>query len=324
MKPSKKKQCLSDSRYMKSKNQTEHERNEYRKMFHSALKIILPFSTTSERCGCPVGNIFRPPFISCILPINQDTKLQMVVGSNLQHLDGEHLIIHEECVVEVNVPKTFCILFQRDRTIHGGGYSDDLNLRMFGVFGPHNVFGSIENKNYSSMVKKCVGNNCCDCMRLRQYKSLNNGKMVPPSKDLKKVKVLECLNDYELMNHGFCIVKVSKKAPVSLLNQGMKVGNEMTQGIKFHSIGQEETTSCGGTRDILDIGSQLSSEALLQKKLHGMLDDYLDVCQQNICLFLKEKYVAAFEQKGRTLLRSKGPIQNQILHLDGKPDCTCT
>ena len=322
MNTSNKKQRKGDSRYMKGKEKTEEERKLYRKYFLSALNSILPSSTRSHESGCPAGNVFCPPFISCILPINQNTILQMAVGRNLQPMVGKRHIIHHESIIEVEVPRTCCILFLRDRTIHSGGHSDGLNVRMFGLYGKHNVFACTENKNYSSMLKTCDKMFCKDCSRLRLYKSQNNGRFLPPSKDVKKLKVMECLNDFELITHGFCIVKVSEKAPVSLQNQAAKVGNEMTKGLKFHSIGQEEMISVG-TRDIIDVGSELSADSVLDKRLKGLLDEYLSSCSRNICTFLEQKYTVPFTEKGRTLLRSKGPVGNQKLHLDGKYDCTC-
>jgi hypothetical protein len=34
--------------------------------------------------------------------------------------------------------------------------------------------------------------------------------------------------------------------------------------------------------------------------------------------------MVSYTEKGRSLLRSKGGVGNQILHLDGNPDCECT
>ena len=312
----------SQSRYKKGKEAIEYDRKLYRKFFLSALRSVLPSSTNPHKSGCPAENVYSPPFISCILPINQDTILQMAVGSHNQPREGKHHIIHHKSIIDVTVPKTCCILFFRDRTIHSGGHSDGLNVRMFGLYGKHSAFACLENKNYSSMLKMCDKKICKECIRLNRYKANTGGSFVPPSKDVKKLKLLECCNEFELITHGFCVVKVCDKLPPSVMNQAHMVGSEKTKGIKFQSIGQEEFTS-DGSRDILNVGSELSSGSLLEKRLNGKLDEYLSSCSKNICNFLEQKYAVAFTEKGRTLLRSNGPVGNQQLHLDGNYDCTC-
>ena len=304
------------------KEAIEYERCLFRKFFLAALKSVLPSSSKPHKGDCPAGNVYSPPFISCILPINQNTFLQMAVGSHLQPMEDKGHIIHHEALIEIEVPRTCCVLFLRDRTIHSGGHSDGLNVRMFGLYGKHNLFSCLENKNYSSTLKQCDKIVCKDCARLRQYKAQTDGCFIPPPKDLKKLKVLECLNEFELITHGFCVVKVSEKLPISVKNQSEKVGMEMTKGIRFQSIGQE-LSNCEGSRDVMSVGSELSSGSLLDKRLNGMLEDYLCSCSKNICNFLEQKYAVPFSEKGRTLLRSKGSVGNQMLHTDGKYDCTC-
>lgn len=316
-------QTTKESRHMKRKSKVENRSDLYRSFFLSSLKSVLPSAITHHQTGCPAANLCNPPLISCILSINVSTKVRVSVGSNLLPLEGENnkLQIHRESIIEVDVPKNFCILFHRNRTIHGGGASDCLNVRMFGLYGPENVKAYTENRTYTDMLEPCH-ENCADCVRLQRFKSSNNGNFIPPSKE--KVNVLDCLNDFDLNDHGFCIVKVAKEVKNGgIQNQAELIGQEKNKGIRFHPIGQEETDN-GGTREILDIGTELSSEVLMKNKMWSAIDEHLLQCSKNICSFLGAKYMVSYTEKGRSLLRSKGGVGNQILHLDGNPDCECT
>ena len=78
---------------------------------------------------------------------------------------------------------------------------------------------------------------------------------------------LGILNDFDLNDHGFCIVKVAKEVKNGgIQNQAELIGQGKNKGIRFHPIGQEETDN-GGTREILDIGTELSSEVLMKNKM---------------------------------------------------------
>jgi hypothetical protein len=191
---------------------------------------------------------------------------------------------------------------------------------MFGLYGPENMKAYTENRTYTDMLEPCQ-ENCSDCVRLQKFKSFHNGNFIPPSKE--KANVLDCLNDFDLNDHGFCIVKVTnEERNGGIGNQAEFIGKDMKKGIRFSPIGQEENDN-GGTRDILDIGTELSSEILMKNKMWSAINEHLGKCSKNICSFLRTKYDISYTEKGRSLLRSKGRVGNQRLHLDGKPDCEC-
>lgn len=318
------------SSYKKMKSNLTHERDHYRQFFLSSLKTLLPKAHHPHK-DCPVLHLeYKSSKFSCILPLIKATKLRMVFGSHRlpkekkeEDASEQYYTIHRESIVEVTVPVTSCILFHYNRTIHGGGPSDKTNVRMFGVYAPVDEFGCAEEQNYSRMLRYC-NEPCDDCARLRILKESQNGNIVPSSKDIKKVKLLETLNDFDLKDHGFCIVKVADVMSPTVSNQAEKIGNGQTKGIKFKSIGQEEL-KCGGTRNVIDKGSELCPEHVMNKGIVSELDKYISTCRLNICAFLETVYTGTtFQEKGRNLVTSNGNVGYQTLHLDGTPDCTCT
>ena len=318
------------SSYKKMKTNLTHERDQYRNFFLSSLKTLIPKALHPHK-DCPVLHLgYKSSKFSCILPLIRETKLRMVFGSNRlpkeKKKGGEtqqYYTIHRESIVEVTVPVTFCILFYYNRTIHGGGPSEKMNVRMFGVYAPIDVFGCAEEQNYTRMLRYC-NEPCDDCTRLRILKESQNGNIIPSSKESNKLKLFETLNDFDLKNHGFCIVKVADVLSPAVANQAEKIGNGQTKGIKFKSIGQEEL-NCGGTRNVIDKGSELCPEHVMSKRIMSELDKYLSTCRLNICAFLETAYTGTtFQEKGRNLVKSNGNVGYQTLHLDGTPDCTCT
>lgn len=104
---------------------------------------------------------------------------------------------------------------------------------MIGLYGPHNVIGCTENKNYSAMLKQCDENNFSDCIRLQQYKSDNNGRFLPPSKEVKKVKMLECLNDFEIIMHlACCVIMFNKDFNKRTGSVGFQQQKRLIRGIR--------------------------------------------------------------------------------------------
>ena len=61
----------------------------------------------------------------------------------------------------------------------------------------------------------------------------------------------------------------------------------------------------------------------LNESVKSCLSDYLLTSRRSICQYLTNEYTTVFEEKGRTLLRSKGILGNQTLHLDVIQDCRC-
>ena len=191
---------------------------------------------------------------------------------------------------------------------------------MFGVFGPKDTKVGLDNRNYSSIISTC-DSDCRDCPRLRDYKQFNDGQIMPPCIK-SRTNLCETRNDFNLIDHGFCIVKVSTNTLQGIHNCAWKVAKGNQDGINFKSLGQEEIRTYG-SRDILDNGSELNSELVLRKKLKKNLLEHLDSCVLHICRYLTNTFYKSYELKGRIFLRSREKFGNQLLQIDGKPDCTC-
>ena len=249
----------------------------------------------------------------------------MSVGSHNLLFQNRKFFYHRESVVEVDVHPTCCIIFMHNRTVHGGGSSNRLNLRLFSIYGEKNKFACTQNKNYIGKFIPCDGS-CTECDIMKRVKE-ETGTLFPNCEyQLKRTQLFEEVGDYSLNDHGFCVVKVVEDVDKAVKNQALRLGNNEQSGVRFHSLGQEEiTTSKGlGSRDSLDFGTHLDATSFIDKKLKcTYMNDFLKECNQNICNYLSSKFRTDFELKGKTMLRSQGIVGNQKLHVDGEPDCSC-
>ena len=311
------------SKYQTLRRNAKSARDDYKKLYLTAFQLLLPRSDNCHCLSCPIENKNSPPIFSSITSINEPTKLRFAIGSHNCEMKNKKVILHNSTVVEVTVPISCSAIFFHDRTIHGGGSSQTLNIRMFGLHCPKDQECKAENKNYTRIVTECE-KGCSLCRNLLELKVSNGNKFFPVEQtDLRNVKILDQVNDYNLKDHGFAIVKVAFNPNASVSNQATKLGMDLTKGLKFHSIGQDEINSSENNRGILSLGSKLCSEIVMKKFVTSSLDDYLEECQMNICKYLENQYGVNYNTMDRTLLRSKGSIGNQMLHLDGLPDCTC-
>jgi hypothetical protein len=193
---------------------------------------------------------------------------------------------------------------------------------MFSIFGPEDHYSGISNENYTQNLKECT-NDCSLCQQLKNIKIDGGGFFEQRENDCHKVKVGSLINDYNLADHGFCVLKTSNKSNLKqgIVNQVLELdrdGNKM----KFGSIGQEEL-DLGGTRDILDIGTHLCPDMLLKKKVKGNINDYLNMCQNNVENYLSKFTNLTYKEKGRTFLRNEGTVGYQRIHFDTVNKCNC-
>ena len=300
------------------------EKNEYKSLYLAALKTFLPCSDHFHSKQCIINLKTHSPVFSSITPINEPTQLRFAVGSNHLDIVSQKVTLHKSTVLDIVVPVGFSAIFYHNRTIHGGGSSEKLNIRMFSVHAPSDDLCVVENKNFCNIISSCE-DNCKLCSRFYNFKKDLGGENIFPIsiKRRQDYKVLQEMNDYNLIDHGFAVVKVSLKAPKAVANQATKIGQEKTKGLKFHPLGQDEVNSMENNRGMLVLGTQLCSDIVMNKFVTSHLDQYLTVCETNICKYLNMYFGGTYATKGKTLLRSKGVIGNQTLHLDGFPDCSC-
>ena len=82
--------------------------------------------------SCPLFNPAVAPTISAIFPLRdqaEEVSLRFCVGSHKGKKDKGKVIIHEQILVQVTTPPTFCALL-----IHGGGPSKATSPRVFSIY----------------------------------------------------------------------------------------------------------------------------------------------------------------------------------------------
>ena len=124
----------------------KEETNKYRHSYLVALKLLLP---SPHRTNC--SSNWKHPLISCILPLKETASFRVVIGSHLRIIENGNNIIHRETVQTISIPKSCCVLFYHNRTIHGGGASmlgEPKMTRVFLVYGPPSMYEGIQNDNY--------------------------------------------------------------------------------------------------------------------------------------------------------------------------------
>ena len=112
-------------------------------------------------------------------------------------------------------------------------------------------------------MKEC-DNDCSVCQRILDFKNELKGNLFPPPREVKKLKVQECLIDSNSIDHGFCVLKVSKNMSHAIQNQAWKMVMDKTEGMKFDSFGQEEKNT-NGKRETMNLGKELCSKAVIKK-----------------------------------------------------------
>ena len=227
---------------------------------------------------CPVAQNARPQ-ISVILPLYEPSILRMAVGSHKEMYRRRYNSLHGESLLSVMIPPTFAILFLSGRTIHGGGPSNLKNTRVFSIYNSEEVFSVLENKNYrGGHVTYCL-DGCQKCRDMTKFKAMVGGGLYPAFEEEDyDVEVGELLYHYNLKQHGFCVLKVSKidnlsQAIITEIEQFEKGGN----GVSFRSMGQEENTSLNN-RKVLNVGGYLNEVQLLADKWKGDLNYYYTEC----------------------------------------------
>ena len=322
----KRKKSSSKSSYQTLKEQNRIIQDEYRRSFIAAFNtIVVPDISVFHTHNCNLRRNEINPFFSCITSINEETNIRMAVGSHhLPRSDCGRTIFHRESVVSITIPPTFCILFYHNRTVHGGGISDCLNLRIFGMYGPKDRFGSTEGRNYLKEVHPC-NDDCVHCRQLHRFKVANGGRLMPLLDNPKKKRIGDTLFDYTLKTHGFCILKIDDKISPFAISQAVFIGEDKAKGMKFNSLGQEEERGVHviGQRGMIDVGKALSSEHVLQNGVKNYLKDFCNIARERTCSYLKQEFGNDYEEKGHTFLRSMGSLGNQKLHVDAKIDCNC-
>ena len=141
------------------------------------------------------------------------------------------------------------------------------------------------------------------------------------SKSTSKVTVGDCLNDFNLLDHGFCVLKTSSKSKKNnYVKNQVSFLDKKGSGISFQSIGQEELPGLGKRKILVSAGEP---EKLFRKKINGELDKALIKVDDTIINHLESLYGIKYEIKGKTLLQNEGVINYQRVHYDDKPDCNC-
>ena len=311
-----------ESKQNKNKN---FMKDEYRLLYLTALKSLLPNSRHYHAEQCVINDTRYLPVMSAITSMNQDTNLRFALGSNHHDIKEKNVILHDSTIMDIVVPVGFSAIFFHNRTIHGGGSSDKLNIRMFSLHAGKKDKCVVENQNYSNIITSCRPTSCKLCGRFELFKADVGGKVFAPNLNKKRqhYKLLDEMNDYGLIDHGFVIVKTSNKGSKAAYNQAIKLGEDRTAGIQFQSLGQDEISNGDNNRGIINLGSKLCSDIVMKKFVTSHLDQLLLESESNICRYLEKQFGDIYETKGKTLLRSKGIIGNQRLHLDGYPDCSC-
>ena len=300
----------------KVKQTLEHERYVYRKFFLNTLNHCLTEHTPhSPNASIPVPR--NDSLFSIILPLVDATVVRVAVGSNnLKRINGI-VQYHRESLIEVNIPTTYALIFNYHSTIHGGGSSNTPNTRLFAVMGDKSIKHTLQTENKTRGLIPC-GEDCMPCSTLKVIKTSNSGSLIPFQEGSnKEKKVGETLNDFNIDEHGFCIMKVCNETnhTSTVINQ-VKIFDEK-RGVKFYSLGQEISKDGGGKRQMLMTTTDINTDFLLRKKTVGALASFIDLVLKNVSDTFSQKFGREFEIKGRTLLQNDGILGNQMLHTDG-------
>ena len=301
------------------------ERDLYKNAYLSVLRAFYPSPCSYHGLDCSVLKKCQVPVLSFILTSNETIIVRKSVRRNNLLFQNKKILYHRESVVEVDVHLSSCIIFMHNRTVHGGGRSNTMNLRIFSIYGEKDIFACTENKNFIGKFVPCDAK-CRECEIMKRVKE-ERGTLFPNCEyNLKRSKLRDEVGDYNLHDHGFCVVKVANDVDKAVKNQALMLGNNEQSGVRFNSLGQEEiiTSKKIGSRDSLDFGTQLDATTFIDKKFKcTYMNDFLKKCNENICEYLSSKFLTAYELKGKTILRSNGTVGNQKLHVDGEPDCSC-
>ena len=195
---------------------------------------------------------------------------------------------------------------------------------MFSIYAKDDHYSGVDNKNYGQDIRYC-DEQCKLCEKLQMLKVTNGGFCDEKFEEYEKMGKGEMINDFNLIDHGFCILRVSSKKELSagILNQVGDLVDGHEKKLKFTSIGQEEE-DCGGDRLMMDYWPELNAEFVFSKKVKGKVDKYLSQCQSIVETYLTNFYNQKYVEKGRTLLINEGNVGNQNIHFDEVPVCNCT
>ena len=69
--------------------------------------------------------------------------------------------------------------------MHGGVHSNNLNVRMFGMYGLKDRFRCTEGQNYTREVHPC-NDYCNHCIGIKRFKDAYSGRLIMPMLDNHK------------------------------------------------------------------------------------------------------------------------------------------
>ena len=100
------------------------------------------------------------------------------------------------------------------------------------------MYDGIQNDNFAKDMQMCQ--TACElCKKIRVLKERNGGVIIDEKLNgYEKISDSVLINDYNLIDHGFCVLKVvnMKKLTKGVENQ-IEVVSEIRKGIKWKSIG---------------------------------------------------------------------------------------
>ena len=315
----------------KKKNINEkHRLLQYRTGMLNLMKgCLLPrIEKHTKEC---LEKTMNKPILASIFPLKDSVKVRVSVGSHLEVCRGDKRVYHPSLTMNVDVPVGSCLLFYRDLTVHSGGPSnpsEDKCTRLFTVYAPTDTSVFYEKKNSPRNVEPCCGGekNCEKCKLVNEFKQKMGGRLFINLEDtLPETKIGALIYDYDLEDHGFCILNVfnPKKTKKGIVNSIEKLEDEGSK-IKFTKMGQEEDTKkYKGKRMMADIGMALNIEQKLKENINGDTDTFIQTNNSVIEEWLKKKFNVKYVKKVMTILTNRGKVGYQNLHLDYFSRCNC-
>ena len=250
----------------KAKRQKNEATRLLRRTRTEAIKLCISVidHLNNHSPSCPLFNQAVAPTISAIFPLRdqaEEVSLRFCIGSHRGKKHEGKDVIHEQTLVTVKIPPTFCALFHHHGLIHGGGPSKASSPRVFSIYAPAHDRVGISNQNYAVDTKCASG--CSVCTILSSYKK-QIGKELFNETMHEEMEVGDHATEHDLWQHGFAIVKVVTAKEFEKIHQ-----EDLTHFLKkeeFHDIGQEEYIT-NGKRKMLYAGASLNANAVMNAKL---------------------------------------------------------
>mmetsp|Transcript_9243 Transcript_9243/g.10728 ORF Transcript_9243/g.10728 Transcript_9243/m.10728 type:complete len:236 (+) Transcript_9243:85-792(+) len=217
----------ADRKYRDKQNKKNNNKMDtllgYRRCMLNMMKVTLLPCIDKHTKHC-LDETMNTPTLASILPLKENTKVRISVGSHLELCHKGQRIYHPSLNIDVDIPLGCCLFFYRNLTVHGGGPNEsDTNTctQLFAVYAPEDVSVYYQNSNSSTTIKTCDEGSCKRCGLVNTFKEINDGNLFLKLEDnVIQQNIGHVIYDYNLEEHGFTILKVfdAKKTKNGIIN----------------------------------------------------------------------------------------------------------